>query len=251
MIDHVTHDVGDGIQTIRLDRIEAENALTAAMCESLANSVSFGEGSSQVRAILLTGGPGIFTTGIDPSWLQEFVNTGSISHSVIRLLKTIATVDKPIVAAVDGPVQGIGTTLLFLCDYVVASEWASFSSANVDSGLPPHAAASLLAPRIIGYQRTFALLVMGDQFDALQAREAGFVNRVVPPEEVETVGREAAMALAAKPPEAVRLTRTMLRGDRREVLTRIDQETASFPELLKSPAARDALQAYIDRRRGG
>lgn len=251
MIDHVINDVADGIQTIRLDRIEAENALTAAMCERLADAISFGESSSSVRAILITGGPGIFSTGIDANELDDYARSSSIGESVVRLLKTMATCDKPLVAAADGLVQDLGTTLLFLCDYVVASEWASFAAATVDIGLPPHAASSLLAPRLMGYQRAFALLVMGDPFDARQAREAGFVNRVVPPEEVEKEGHEAAMALAAKPPEAIRLTRTLLRGDRREVLTRIDQETASFGELLKSPAARDALQAYIDSKRGG
>jgi len=249
MIDHVISEVADGVQTVRFDRLEAENALTAAMCEAAADAISFGESSSRVRAIVVTGGPGIFTTGHDPADLASFAEEGAVGESVLRLLKTIATVDKPVVAAVDGPVLGFGATILFLCDYVVASEWSSFAVPFVDLGLPPDAGSSLLAPRLLGYHRAFALIVLGEHFDARQAREAGLVNRVVAPEDVERVGQEVAGALAAKPPEAVRMARRLLRGDRREVVARIDQEAASFAELLKSPAARDALQAYLDRRR--
>ena len=249
MINHLTVEVADGIQTIRFDRLEQENALTAAMCEAAADAIAFGESSSRVRVILITGSPGIFTSGHDAKEIAGFVEQATIGQSVIRLTKTLATIDKPVVAAVDGPVFGFGTTLLFLCDYVIASEWASFAAPFVDIGLAPDAGSSLLGPRLLGYQRAFGLMVMGDHFDARQAQEAGLVNRVVPPEEVESAGQEAAFAIAAKPPEAVRMARRLMRGERREVAMRIDQEAAGFTELLKSPAARDALQAYLDRKR--
>ena len=125
------------------------------MCEAAADALSFGESSSRVRAILITGGPGIFTAGHDAAELAGFAEEGAIGESVVRLLKTLATVDKPVVAAVDGPVFGFGTTLLFLCDYVVASEWSSFAAPFVDIGLPPdagvepaRAAADRLPPRL-------------------------------------------------------------------------------------------------------
>lgn len=249
MISHLITDVADGVQTVRFDRIEAENALTSAMCEAAADAIAFGESSSRVRVILITGSPGIFTSGHDRDELADFASEGAFGQSVIRLTKTLAHIDKPVVAAVDGPVFGFGTTLLLLCDYVIASEWASFAAPFVDLGLPPDAGSSLLAPRLLGYHRAFGLLVMGDHLDARQAREAGLVNRIVAPEEVDDAGRDAAYALAAKPPEAVRAVRRLMRGERREVAQRIDQEAASFTELLKSPAARDALQAYIGKKR--
>jgi enoyl-CoA hydratase/carnithine racemase len=249
MIDQLSAEVHEGVQTIRFDRVEHENMLTSAMLEAAADAIHFGESSSRVRAILITGGPGIFTVGHDPVELQIFTEEGAISEGAIRLAKTLATSDKPVIAAVDGPVFGFGTTLLFLCDYVIASEWASFAAPFVDLGIPPDSASSLLAVRLMGYQRAFAMLVMGDQFDIQQAREAGLVNRVVPPAEVESAGRDAAYAIAAKPPEAARTARRLMRGERRDVVQRIDQEATAFTELLKSPAARDALQAYLDKRR--
>lgn len=249
MTDHVISAVADGVQTIRFDRIEAMNALTATMCDAAADAVAFGESSSRVRAILFAGGPGIFTSGHDPAEIDEFVSHSAIGVSVVRLLKTLATVDKPLVAAVDGPVFGFGTALLFLCDYVVASEWSSFAAPYAEIGLAPEAASSLLAPRLMGYQRAFAMLIAGEHFDARKAEQAGLVSRVVSPEEVDSAGLEVARSLAQKPPEAVRTARRLIRGDRREVLARIDQEANSFVELLKSPAARDALQAFLDRSR--
>jgi len=246
MIDQVVSEVGDGVQTIRFDRIEAENALTAAMCEAAADAISFAESSSRIRAILLAGEPGIFTAGHDPAELAAFAERGGIGESALRLIKTIATVDKPVVAAVDGVAAGLGTGLLLHCDYVVASEWSVFSASVAAIGLAPEAAASLLAPRLMGYHRAFGLMVMGDQFDAHQALQAGLVNRVVAAGEVETAGPQAARALAALPPEAIRIARRLMRGDRREVVARIDQESAAMTELLRSPAARDALGAYIE-----
>jgi enoyl-CoA hydratase/carnithine racemase len=249
MSDSVISEIDDGVQTIRIERTDAENRLTADMCERMADSLSFGESSSRVRAVLITGTPGLFTTGHDANELQGFLTAGGMGESVLRLLKTMASIDKPAIAAVDGPSFGLGTALLILCDYVVASEWSIFSAAAAEMGMPPEGAASILLPALMGYHRAFGLLVMGDQFDAQQAMHAGLVNRVVPADAVEAAGQEAARTLADKPPEAVRMHRRLMRGDRLNILQRIDQEATSFSDLLRSPTARDALQAYIDANR--
>jgi enoyl-CoA hydratase/carnithine racemase len=247
MIDTVASEVADGVQTIRFDRLEKQNALTAHMLEAAADALSFGESSSRVRAFLIVGMPGIFTVGHDKEDLRGFADSGAIGDSTLRFLKTIATVEKPVLAAIDGLAAGIGTALLFHCDYVVASDWSIFSAPFVDLGLAPEAASSLLAPLLMGYHRAFELIVMGEQFDAARALQAGLVNKVVTAGDVEQAGFDAALALAEKPPEAVRLARRLMRGDRREMVIRIDQEAAGFTDLLRSPAARDALQAHFDR----
>ena len=249
MNDQVFNEIADGVQTIRFDRLDGENRLNSQMCEATSDALAFGESSSRVRAVLITGGTGMFSAGHDVEELTSFAESGTMGESVLRLLKTMASIDKPIIAAVDGPSFGLGTTMLLHCDYVVASEWAIFSAPVAELGLPPEGAASLIAPRLMGYHRAFGLLVMGDQFDAQQAMYAGLVNKVVPADAVESAGIEAARTLAAKPPEAVRMARRLMRGERREIMQRIDQEANSFSDLLRSPAARDALQAYIDAHR--
>lgn len=246
MVDNLISEVTDGVQTIRFDRIEAQNALTAAMCEASADAISFAESSSRIHAILITGGTGVFTAGHDAAELSAFAERGAVGESALRLIKTLATVDKPVVAAVDGLAGGIGMALLLHCDYVVASEWSVFSAPFAELGMGPEAAASLLLPRLVGHRVAFGMMVMGEQLDAHRALQVGLVNRVVGVDDVEPNGRAVARQLAALPAEAVRLARRLMRSDLREVVARIDQEVTGLAELLRSPAARDALIAHID-----
>lgn len=241
MSDLVKVEFAGPVQSIRFDRPERMNALNGEMLDAAADALSLGEGDGKVRVFLIEGMPGAFTEGTDVDELREYVATGAVTASTVRFLKTLATVDKPVVAAIDGPALGIGTTMLFLCDHVVASEWSMFGADQVGLGLPLDAAATLLGPRLLGHHLAFELLVMGTTFDATRAREAGLVNRVVPPEEVEDVARAAATQIASRPPEAVRMARRLMLGDRRDVVTRITDEAAGFPNLQRSPHASGAL----------
>jgi enoyl-CoA hydratase/carnithine racemase len=249
MNDHIAVDVRDGVQTIRFDRPEASNALTGEMFDMAADAVALAERNTSVRAVVIAGMPGVFTAGQDAMELRKYVDQAKFGDAPIRFMKTFATIDKPVVAAVDGLCVGIGTILLLHCDFVVASEWSIFSAPYADIGMPPEGGASLLAPLILGYHRAFELLVLGEQFDSQRAVQSGLINRVVPPEEVDAAAFGYAKALAAKPPEAVRMGRRLMRGDRRDVLTRINQEAAGFADLLRSPAALDALTLFVDRKR--
>ena len=250
MHEHITVDVGDGVQTIRFDRPEFGNALTAEMFDLAADAVSLAERNTSVRAVLIAGMPGMFTAGHDPAELRRFAEQAKFGDAPIRFMKTFATIDKPVVAAVDGLCVGIGTILLLHCDFVVASEWSVFSAGCADIGMPTEGGASVLAPQILGYHRAFELFVLGEPFDAQRAAQSGLINRVVAPEEVDAVAHGCARALADKPPEAVRAGRRLLRGDRRDVLNRINQEATSFVDLLRSPAALDALKLFTERAGG-
>ena len=232
MNDQVVSEIAEGVQTIRIERMDAENRLTAEMCERVADSLAFGESSSRVRAVLLTGTPGMFTAGHDANELQGFLTAGSIGESAIRLLKTIVSIDKPVVAAVDGPSFGFGTMLLILCDYVVASEWSIFSAAEAEMGLPPEGAASIIAPALMGYHRAFGLLVMAtSSMPSRRCRRDGQQGRI------GGRGRVRRPAGGARPcrqaAEAVRMHRRLMRGDRLDILQRIDQEA----DQLRRPVA--------------
>ncbi|MCB1488984.1 MAG: enoyl-CoA hydratase/isomerase family protein [Bauldia sp.] len=249
MDEPISVDVVEGVQTIRIDRPEKSNAMTAEMFEMAADALALADHDTGIRVVLFTGMPGVFTAGQDIDDLRGYVDMAAFGDSPLRFIKTLATLDKPMIAAVDGLAMGIGTTMLFHCDFVVASEWSVFSSPCAGLGLPPEAGSSLLAPNIMGYHLAFELMVMGEQFDAQRALMAGLINRIVVPEDLEPVAMSYARALAAKPPQAVRLARRLMRGDRREVVHRISQEANSFAELLHSPAAHDALLDFLDRNR--
>src|SRR5690606_38193320 len=117
---------------------------------------------------------------------------------------------KPLIAAVAGPAVGIGTTMLLHCDLVYAGDNAAFSMPFVNLGLCPEAASSLLLPRLMGYQRAAEALLMGEPFMAEAAMEAGLVNRVVPPTEVNGVAQLQAAKLAAKPLSALMETKRLM-----------------------------------------
>lgn len=246
MTEHVAVSIAEGVNILRLDRPDQQNALTSNMFDALSDALAFGESSSRVRCFLIMGMPGVFTAGTDREDLRSFVDHGVIGDSAIHFFKTLALLEKPLLAAVDGIAGATGTALLMQCDYVVASEWATFSAPFADLGLVPEAGSSLLAPRLMGHHRAFELFVLGDQFDAQRAFQAGLVNRVVSAEDVETVAVTAALAIAAKPPEAIRSALKLMRGDRLDSVQRIEKEAANFCDLLRSPAARDALQEHID-----
>ena len=154
----------DATRVITLRRPEKKNAITQAMYRDMSEAIDTAQDNPAIRCIILSGGPGVFTAGND---LEDFLKDGTSNtdapraSNAVKFLYSLAHNAKPIIAAVDGIAIGIGTTLLFHCDYVVASTTATFSTPFIHLGLVPEGASSLLAPRTMGHQRAFAMLVMG------------------------------------------------------------------------------------------
>lgn len=154
---------------------------------------------------------------------------------------------KPIVSGVDGLAIGIGTTIHMHCDLTVASDRSLFKTPFVDLALVPEAASSLLAPRLMGHQRAFALLALGEGLSAADAKDAGLIWKVTTPDALEAETLSLATRLAAKPPEALRIARNLIRGSTADVLARIDEEATLFAAQLKSAEARAAFEAFMKR----
>ena len=248
MTDLVKVETRDGVLVIRFDRPEKKNALTGAMYRAAADALIGAGGDPAGGRVLSAGAPGAFSAGNDVTEFVAAATTGALGEPILDFLRALATAERPLVAAVDGLAVGVGTTLLFHCDVVVASERSTFRTPFTDLGLVPEAASSLLAPRIMGHQRAFELLVGAVAFDAAEAHRAGFVTRVVPAEDLETAAFAAAAGLAAKPRQAVALARRLMKGDPAEVLARIDQEAAYFVERLRSAEAQAAFAAFMSRK---
>ncbi|MBD8877875.1 crotonase/enoyl-CoA hydratase family protein [Roseibium polysiphoniae] len=240
----------EGVCTLRLDRAEKKNALTGAMYADLAKALEEGNLGESVRCHLICGQPGAFTAGNDIADFLKFAGKGDLSDTpVIRFLKAVALNEKPIVAAVDGLAIGVGTTLLMHCDMVFATKASTFKTPFVDLGLVPEAGSSLLAPRLMGHARAFELLCLGAAFDAERAHAVGIVNHIE--EDVETVALACAKAIAAKPPQAMKLSRDLLLGDRKDLLARIDEEARIFGERLSAPETIAAFQAFMMKKPKG
>jgi enoyl-CoA hydratase/carnithine racemase len=238
------------VKTIRLARPEKKNALTAEMYDALTGALREAAADDAIRVVLLIGAPGVFTAGNDLSDFLQHPPAGEESP-VFRFLSVLTRFEKALVAAVDGPAVGIGTTLLLHCDLVVAATGARFQLPFVKLGLVPEAASSYLLPRLAGMQRASEWLLLGEPFSAADAHAAGLVNRVVAAEALEQTARGFAEALAARPPEALRLSKKLIRGPRAaEVQSVMDRESALFVERLSSEEAREAFLAFLSKKKG-
>ncbi len=248
MSDILTHTEA-GVTTITFNRPDKKNSITGAMYAALADALAAAEADAAQRVVVLQGHETIFSAGND---IGDFLNDPPADGEtpVFRFLRGIAGFSKPLVAAVCGPAVGVGTTLLFHCDLVVAGDNAAFSMPFVNLGLVPEAASSLLVPQMMGYHRAAEALLLGEPFMAEAAQEVGLVNRVVPPSEAHAVAQSIARKLAAKPLASLVATKKLLKKAHTEqVLARMDEEGALFRRMLGEPAAREAFGAFMERRK--
>lgn len=233
------------VLTLRMNRAEKKNALTGAMYSALTEGLKAANADDGVGAIVILGQPGIFCAGNDIKDFIAFAMGGGIGQPILDFLRALVANEKPLVAGVDGAAIGIGTTMILHCDYAIASPRAVFATPFVDLGLVPEAASSLIVPQLMGNRLAFEMLAMGAKFDAERARETGLVNRIAELDTLETLVRETAEAVAAKPREAVKLARKLIRGDQSSILARIDEEAKLFSERLMSREARQAFEAFL------
>ena len=229
-----------------LARTEKKNALTGAMYQALVDAFAQAGRDETVGAVLLRGKDGIFTAGND---IGDFLAAaGAMETSAGTLfIRALAAFEKPLVAAVDGPAIGIGTTLCFHCDLVYAAPGARFQMPFVNLGLVPEAGASLLAPQRFGYAKAAEFIMLAESFDAAVAHELGLVNAVVEPDQLYEHALAKAQALAAKPRDALLATRRLLRGDPAILRARMDEELRLFGEAVRSPQARAAFMAFMQK----
>lgn len=239
----------DGIATITFNRPEKKNAITAAMYQALADALRHAQDDVSVRAILIAGLPEIFTAGND---LEDFLKRPPHGDEspVFQFLRAISTAEKPIVAAVRGAAVGVGTTMLLHCDLVFAGRGARFSMPFVNLGICPEAASSLLLPQMVGYRKAAELLLLGEAFGADDALAMGFVNAVLDDDAVLAHAQKAAAKLAALPASSIRTTKWLMKSEQgSDVAARMHKEGQAFREMLGSPEAREAMSAFLEKRK--
>lgn len=246
---HVLVETKDRVLRIELARPEKKNALSPQMYAALAAAFEAADADANVRAVLIHGQSGCFTSGNDVKDFLELERAPGASPAA-GFLRAIAAAKKPVVAAVGGPAVGIGTTMLLHFDLIFAAPNARFQLPFVPLGLVPEAASSLLLPMITGYQRAAELLLLGQPFSADKAFAAGFITEIVPEAELLEYARTAALALAALPPASVRMTKELMkRALAPAVRERMQEELGLFGERLKSPEAKEALSAFMEKRK--
>ena len=239
-----------GVLVATLNRPEKKNALTGAMYRALREALVAASADAAIGAVLVTGAGGVFCAGND---IGDFLTESRAQGEGARtgpggeFIRTLARFDKPLIAAVEGPAVGIGTTLCLHCDLVYAAPSARFAMPFVNLGLVPEAGSSMLVPRRFGIGVASELLLLGEAIDARRAREIGLVNEVVEPEALKAHALAKAKALAAKPRAALLATRKLMRGDAEALYAHMEEELVAFARALKSPEARAAFEAFAGR----
>src|SRR4051812_33239353 len=176
----------DGVATFTLNRPEKLNAMNRQLSGELVAALGSAAADPGVRAIVLTGSGRAFCTGQD---LAEAIPQGDADPDLGAIVKAvytpiirgIRTIEKPVVAAVNGVAAGAGAMLALLCDIVVASPSASFVWSFTKIGVIPDTGGTFLLPRIVGLQRAAALTMLHEKLSAEQAREWGLVYKVAAP----------------------------------------------------------------------
>jgi enoyl-CoA hydratase/carnithine racemase len=245
---HILVESREGIRRIQMNRPEKKNALTFAMYQKMADALVQADQDDSVRVVLLTGTENCFCAGND---LVDFKNVSLGEERPSNpFVPAISRAKKPIVAAVSGVAIGIGTTMLLHCDLVYAGAKAVFHLPFVNLGLCPELGSSILLPLLMGHQRAAELLLIGAPFSAEIAREVGIVNLVCPEEELRATALDSARKLAAQPSASVRLTKALMkRGREAVVAAAIEEEAHHFAKRLISPEAKEAFQAFLERRK--
>lgn len=236
----------DAVRTIAIRHPGRTDALGGDLWLAISEAIESAQRNPAIRCLIVSGQSGAFAAGGNNAEEPEAVR----SPGATRLLRALVGNRKPIVAAVDGAAEGIGTMIVFHCDYVVAGTTATFGSP-----LPPHdpvpdGAISLLAPRLLGHQRAFAMLVLRRPISAQDAHEARLVDAIVPPGQVMVEAERIARDICKRRADDIPAVLTRLKPPMEAMLQRMAEEDRCARQLSSAVAASPSgsRRTWRDRR---
>ncbi len=248
MDDIVTEHAGN-ILRVQLNRPTKRNAMTSAMYVALAGLFDEAAKDDNTRVVLWHGAGDSFCAGNDVGdFLKNPPGSGESPQS--RLMDALINFDKPVVAAVQGAAIGGGTTMLTHCDFVYAGESTQFQMPFINLAVVPEFGSSYSVPARIGYLRAAELILLGIPFDATRAAELGLVTQVISDKDVLARATETAGKLAAKPAEALQASKRLMKQPFREqIKAAMKAENENFSALIRSEDAKEALTAFLEKRK--
>lgn len=248
----VTYEVADGVATITINRPEKRNALSHAMYNALRDLTVRGAADPRVRAIVLTGTPGVFCAGTDLGELRD-VEPGTTSSDREDqrsgghwfLWECI----KPTIAVIDGPVAGLGVELATQCDFRIASTRSRFSWIFVQRGLiPDTGAGTWLLPQIVGIQEAKRLVYSGAFLDAGEARRIGFLLDVVEPEDLAQAASTLVASVTSGSPLAIGQAKSLLNAAGSSLPDHLERHTSALTTCQLSEDHREGVRAFLEKR---
>ncbi|MEX2160433.1 MAG: enoyl-CoA hydratase-related protein [Anaerolineales bacterium] len=240
------------VAVVTLNRPEKLNALSPELLKDLAEALERLNADGAIRVVVLTGGPKFFAAGADIEAMAKASPIDIYLRNTRALWQRIWSLDKPIIAAVNGVAFGGGCELAMSCDLIVAGESSRFGQPEVKLGIMPGAGGTQRLAVAIGPYRAMELVLTGEPISAAEARAAGLVNRVVADDQVLEEAVKLAALIAERPPVAVRLARKALRhGIERTLLEGLEIERRNYLMLYDTEDQKEGMAAFLEKRRPG
>ena len=248
----------EGILTITLNRPEAANALRPEDRDEVIALLGAADRDDEVRVVVLRANGKHFCAGADVASLAQRRATVEktvldpmrrIMNGAQKLVAAVLDCNKPVIAAVQGAATGVGAHLVYAADLVVMTENAYFAESFVKRGLVVDGGGCYLLPRRIGMQKAKEMAFFGEKLTATEALSLGLVNRVVPPDELDTAVGDFATRLATAPTSAIALTKRLLNdSSSRDMAQALDAEALAQVANLATADAGEAIAAFLAKR---
>ena len=256
MHEHLRYDVVDRIATITLNRPERMNAFTWEMVDAWAEALVEAQRNDDVHVIIVTGAGKAFCSGGDIQSMGQrqertpLMRKNELAGHVHRIPLALESVDKPVIAAINGAATGAGLDLALQCDLRFAAASARLGETYVRVGLVPGAGGTWFLPRLVGTAKALELFWTGDLIDAAEAERIGMVNKAVPDEELMGHVRAVAEKIARGPQLSVRfIKRAVYQGQRIDLRTSLDLISSHYAVVSSSADHKEAVQAYLEKRK--
>lgn len=244
-----------------MDNADTRNALTGpeqfgdieAMCASV-------NADESVRCVVLTGDGSAFCAGGNVKDMRDrkglfsgapFAQANSYRDGIQRIPRAMASLDVPIIAAVNGPAVGAGCDLATMCDIRIASTKAKFAESFIKLGIIPGDGGAWFLPRAVGYSNACKMAFTGDMIGAEDALRMGLVSDVVEPEQLLPEALELAQRIASNPPHAIRLTKQLMSASKDSGMDELLEMSAAYQALCHAePDHAEAVNAFFEKRPG-
>jgi 2-(1,2-epoxy-1,2-dihydrophenyl)acetyl-CoA isomerase len=245
----------DGVATVTLNRPEKYNAFAGRMRQEIVEVIDDVAGDREVRVVVITGAGKAFCVGGD---VNEFVSgttkalettVSSERHAMCKAALTINSMEKPVIASVNGVAAGGGCNLALACDIRIASEKARFGQVFVRRGVHPDWGGIYFLPRLVGYAKAAELIFSGEVVGAEEALKIGMVNKLVPHEELAQVTRDFAERIAKNAPIPVAFAKRGLQNfNKWDLPQALDYESYVLEVCKQSEDFLEGFSSFLEKR---
>lgn len=252
MTENLKFSVSDGIAKIVLDRPDRRNAFTFAMIEAWTSALQTCRSDENIRVVIVTGSGSAFCSGGDVVEMGDRLSQSpqqrktELFERIHRIPLALEDLEKPVIAAINGPATGAGMDLALMCDIRYAGESAQFAETYLQIGLVPGAGGTHYLPRLVGPSKALELFLTGEFLDAKEALRLGIVNRVFPDHLLSEEVEKIACQISQMPQFAARITkRAVYQGLRNDLRTNLDLISSHYALVTSTQEHRDKVTKFI------